>query len=158
MSSNFLWAIEKHSKPPEMKFTFLYSLVTLLFLIDYNPVFGQTDYTAKTINQKKSHTVIAGATVLNFNGTVNSDRILLNWTLDNNQGVDQIEVEKRSSEEKNFVMAGLVFGTDVPDKAEYLFYEKNKGKKSFYRLKIINKDHTVSYSSIITPEPVIATR
>ena len=35
----------------------------------------------------------------------------------------------------------------------YLFYEKNKGSKVFYRLKVINKDRTFSYSSIISPEP-----
>lgn len=141
-----------------MKFIFLYSLVVLLSLIHHNPVFGQTDYAAKAVAQEKSYTVATGATVLNFNGTINSDRILLNWTLDKNQGVDQIEVERRSNDEKNFVMAGLVFGTDESGKAEYLFYEKNKGTKSFYRLRIINKDRTVSYSSIISPEPATAKR
>ena len=65
--------------------------------------------------------------------------------------MDQIEVE-RSTNEKDFVMAGLVFGTDQPDKVDYLFYEKNKKLKLFYRLRIINKDRSVSYSSIISPE------
>ncbi|MGZ8517414.1 MAG: hypothetical protein ACXWWD_08695 [Chitinophagaceae bacterium] len=137
-----------------MKFIFLYSLVTLLSLIDQQPVFGQTG----SGGNEKFYIVATGATVLNFNGTINSERILLNWTIDKNQGVDQIEVERRSNDEKNFVMAGLVFGTDEPDKVDYLFYEKNKGTKSFYRLRIINKDRTVSYSSIISPEPATAKR
>lgn len=97
------------------------------------------------------------APVLNFNGTINRDRILLNWILVKNELVDQIEIEK-SIDDKKFVMAGLVFGTDEPDKVKYMFYENNKNGKSFYRLKIINKDLTVSYSPVITPEPAIVKR
>lgn len=139
-----------------MKFIFLYSLVILPSLIHHNPVFGQSGYAANAMAQE--NTVATEATVLNFNGTINSERILLNWTIDKNQGVDQIEVERRSNDEKNFVMAGLVFGTDDPGKVGYLFYEKNKGTKSFYRLRLINKDGTVFYSSIISPEPATAKR
>lgn len=140
-----------------MKFTFLYSMVIALLLIHQYPAFGQTNYTAKATMQEQPDSSVTVATVLNFSGTINSDRILLNWAIDKNQGVDQIEVEK-SADEKNFTMAGLVFGTDQPDKAEYLFYERNKGTKSFYRLKIINKDRTSAYSSIISPEPATAKR
>ena len=71
--------------------------------------------------------------------------------------MDKIEVE-RSTDEKNFIMAGLVFGTDQADKVEYIFYEKNKKVKSFYRLKIINKDFSIFYSSIIAPGPATAKR
>lgn len=140
-----------------MRIIFLYGLVIALLLIHQDPAFGQTGYTTKTTNPEPSVSPVTIATVLNFSGTINSDRILLNWTIDKNQGVDQIEVEK-SADEKNFTMAGLVFGTDQPDKAEYLFYERNKGTKSFYRLKIINKDRTSTYSSIISPEPATAKR
>ena len=117
-------------------------MMIALSFIHQNKAFAQTDFVAGT-----STTI-----VVNFNATINKDRVLLNFTLDKNQVVDQIAVE-RSTNEKDFVMAGLVFGTDQPDKADYLFYEKNKGAKVFYRLKVINKDRTFSYSSIISPEP-----
>ena len=121
------------------------------------PVFAQTNYTALAAKQTRSLSLnTMPATILQFSGTINSQRILLNWTIDKNQGVDQIEVE-RSKDGKNFDMAGLVFGTDQADKAEYFFYEKNKKTKLFYRLKIINKDRTSIYSSIISPEPAPAT-
>ncbi|HKO81950.1 MAG TPA: hypothetical protein VJU78_16200 [Chitinophagaceae bacterium] len=135
-----------------MKINFLCSLVIVLSFIHQNAAFAQTDLAADAMNQKQFHSPVPNAIVLNFNATISNERILLNWTLDKNQIVDQIEVE-RSTNEKTFVMAGLVFGTDQPDKVEYLFYEKNKAAKLFYRLKIINKDRTFSYSSIISVEP-----
>lgn len=138
-----------------MKINFLYSLVIVSLLIHQNIAFAQTGFTTSALNEKQFHSSASNAIVLNFNATINNERVLLNWTLDKNQVVDQIEVE-RSTNEKDFVMAGLVFGTDQPDKVEYLFYEKNKGTRLFYRLRIINKDRTFSYSSIISPDPVTA--
>jgi len=145
-------AFEKTFKTLKMRIIFLCSLM-ILSLIHQSPAFSQTDYTTKVTRQKQYYSASTDGTILNFTGTITKDRILLNWTLDKNQVVDKIEVE-RSTDEKKFVMAGLVFGTDQPDKGDYLFYEKNKKVKSFYRLKIINKDLTVIYSSIITPAPV----
>ena len=81
-------------------------------------------------------TATADISILNFNASATKDRVILYWTLDKNQAVDQILVE-RSMDEKIFVVTGLVFGTDQPEKAEYLFYEKNKNAKCYYRLKII---------------------
>ena len=126
-----------------MKINFLCSMVIALSFIHQSKAFAQTDFAAGTTSNE---------IVLHFNATINKERVLLNFTLDKNQIVDQIAVE-RSTNEKDFVMAGLVFGTDQPDKVDYLFYEKNKGSKVFYRLKVINKDRTFSYSSIISPEP-----
>ena len=127
-------------------------MVIALSLIHQDKALAQTDFAVNTLTEKQFHSFISNAIVLNFNATINKERVLLSFTLDKNQIVDQIEVE-RSTNEKDFVMAGLVFGTDQPDKVEYLFYEKNKGAKIFYRLKIINKDRTFSYSSIISPDP-----
>ena len=134
------------------------SFVMIALLQTYQqPVFAQTNYTALAAKQTRSLSLnTMPATILQFSGTINSKRILLNWTIDKNQGVDQIEVE-RSKDGKNFDMAGLVFGTDQADKVDYFFYEKNKKTKSFYRLKIINKDRTSIYSSIISPEPAPTT-
>jgi hypothetical protein len=131
----------------------------LIMLLTGNqiPVSAQNSYSSfEKINAKSISANTIYATVVYFYGTINSERVLLNWTLDKNQVVDQIEVE-RSKDGKNFVMAGLVFGTDQPDKADYTFYEKNKKINSFYRLKIIHKDQTIDYSAVISPEPVPAT-
>ena len=121
-----------------------------LSLSHQNPACAQTDFTTKVATQQQNQSTTTDGTILNFTGTINNGRVLLNWTLDKNQAVDKIEVE-RSTDEKKFVMAGLVFGTDQSDKMDYFFYEKNKKVKLFYRLKVINKDLTVIYSSTITP-------
>ena len=105
-----------------------------------------------TINAKSISDYAASASIIYFNGIIKNDRVLLNWTTDKNQEADKFEVE-RSLDGKNFVMAALVFGTDQPDKVEYQFYEKNKKVKVFYRLKIIQKNLSVEYSAIISPEP-----
>ncbi len=120
-------------------------------------VSAQNGYSnSETIHTKANSTYANYAAVVYFNGTVNKERVLLSWALDKNQRVDQIVVE-RSKDCKNFVMAGLIFGTDQPDIADYLFYGKNKKVKSFYRLKIIHKDQTVYYSSMISPDPIPVT-
>lgn len=134
-----------------MNITFLYSLVIVLSLVHQNKTFAQTDMTAKAMSETQFHSATV-TNILNFNATLTNERVFLNWAFDKNQVVDRIEIEK-SPDEKTFVMAGLVFGTDQPDRADYVFYEKNKGRKLFYRLKIISKDRTFTYSSIISPEP-----
>jgi hypothetical protein len=82
--------------------------------------------------------------------SIKNDRVLLNWTIDNNQSANQIEIES-SNDGKNFTMAALVFGTDKKDTDIYAYYEKAKKGKIFYRLKIINKDGSIQYSDIVTP-------
>ncbi len=81
---------------------------------------------------------------------IQKDRVFLQWTIENNQLVSQIEVES-SADEKNYAMAGLVFSTEKKDSDAYYFYEKAKATKLFYRLKITHKDQTVRYSEIISP-------
>lgn len=108
-----------------------------------------------TINAKSISTDASSASIIYFNGIIKNDRVLLNWTTDKNQEADKFEVE-RSFDGKNFVMAALVFGTDEPQKVKYLFYEKNKNVKVFYRIKIIQKDLSVEYSAIISPETFAA--
>ena len=106
------------------------------------------------INARFISTDTSSASVFYFNGIINKERVLLNWIIDKNQEADTFEVE-RSFDGKNFVMAALVFGTEQPDKVEYLFYEKNRKVKVFYRLKIIQKDLSVAYSAIVSPEPLL---
>ena len=105
-----------------------------------------------TINAKSISDDASSASIIYFNGIIKNDRVLLNWTTDKNQEADKFEVE-RSFDGKNFAMTALVFGTDEPHKVKYQFYEKNKNVKVFYRIKIIQKDLSVEYSAIISPEP-----
>ena len=89
--------------------------------------------------------------ITSFNGSISNNKVLLNWTVGENQDADRFEVE-RSANGKTFVMAALVFATEKNDTDNYQFYEKVKKLKTSYRLKIFHKNGTVGYSSIIIPE------
>jgi hypothetical protein len=92
----------------------------------------------------------ATATINNLKCRIQKDRVFLEWTIDNNQLVSQMEVES-STDGKNYAMAGLVFSTEKKDSDAYYFYEKAKTAKIFYRLKVIHKDQTIRYSDIVSP-------
>lgn len=92
------------------------------------------------------------AKVVSLNGNVSNNKVLLNWTVNENESAAHFEVEK-STDGKTFAMAALVFGTDKNDTDAYQFYEKASKKKLIYRIKIINKNQVVDYSSEIVVKP-----
>jgi hypothetical protein len=93
------------------------------------------------------------AKITNFDGSIKNNKVLLNWSVAENQDADKFEVE-RSVKDNSFVMAALVFGTDKPGTDNYQFYEKAKKIKTSYRLKIIYKNGTIEYSPVIIPERI----
>ena len=97
-------------------------------------------------------TVGKSPSVINFNGNITNNRVLLQWQVNENEAADQFEIEK-STDGKNFSLAALVFGTDKPETDNYWFYEKAKQKKFYYRVKMITKSKNSSYSSIIEIKP-----
>ncbi len=97
-----------------------------------------------------NHTTTPAASVNSIHCSISNGRMLLKWNIINNQEADQFEVES-STDGKKFSMTALVFGTDKESTDDYFFYEKAKKKKTFYRLKIINKNGTAHYSSVVTP-------
>jgi len=91
-------------------------------------------------------TITAVPQIVDLKAVVTNQKIQLNWKTEENQSVNLFEVE-RSTDGKTFTLAALVFGTDKAMAEEYLFFEKNTGKKTLYRVKIISKDKQVYYSS-----------
>jgi hypothetical protein len=89
--------------------------------------------------------------IISFDGTITGNKVLLSWTVGENQEAEQFEVE-RSSNGKNFKMAALIFGTDKADTDTYRFFERTKKSKISYRLKIIYKNGTIDYSRVIIAE------
>jgi len=86
--------------------------------------------------------------IISFNSIINRKKVLLSWTVGENQETDRFEVE-RSTDGKKFVFAAMVFGTDKAGIDYYQFYEKMKKAKTYYRVKTVAKDGTVSYSYTI---------
>ena len=95
---------------------------------------------------------ITPAKVTSINGNISNGKLLLQWTVSENENANQFEIEK-SSDGKNFKMTALVFGTDKAESDNYLFYEKAEKKKFVYRVKIINKNQTISYSTGVEIKP-----
>jgi hypothetical protein len=86
--------------------------------------------------------------IVSFAGSIKQNKVLLNWTVGENQEVDQFEVQ-RSTDGKIFRTAALVFGTGKKDADSYEFYEKTNSKKLVYQIKTIHKDQTIQFSDII---------
>src|SRR6476660_7181752 len=63
--------------------------------------------------------------IISFNSIINKKKVLLSWTVDENQETDRFEVE-RSANGKTFVFAAMVFGTDKEGIDYYQFFEKMK--------------------------------
>jgi hypothetical protein len=131
-----------------MKFFTLAFFASITMLTQSNSLSAQNNIapiTAYSVSASPSTAVF-----IQLSCSIKNDRVLLNWAIENNQSANQIEVES-GIDGKNFTMAALVFGTDKKDTDNYFFYEKAKKVKTFYRLKIINKDSSVQYSAIVTP-------
>ncbi len=86
-------------------------------------------------------------TLLSFQGSVAKDLAQLNWSVADNQTGDYFEVEK-SSDGKKFSTVALVSTTQAQGNASYLYKEAAEAS-AYYRLKIVNKDHSVSYSKVL---------
>ncbi|MFN4314754.1 MAG: hypothetical protein ACK4E0_10700 [Chitinophagaceae bacterium] len=77
-----------------------------------------------------------------------ADQVQLTWKLENNLAADRLIVQ-RSSNGRKFEMAGLVFSSEEGPAELYRFLDRNKNRKAYYRIIIINKDKSVSYSPVI---------
>lgn len=85
-----------------------------------------------------------------LNASISNDRLLLNWSVENNKVTDRFEVE-RSTDGKTFQMVALVFGSEQSDVADYSFFEKARKAKTYYRLKMIYTNNKAEYSDIVIP-------
>jgi hypothetical protein len=85
--------------------------------------------------------------LLNFQGNVNESKANLQWTVAENETGYSFELEK-STDGTHFNTEALIF-TTLKTGTENYSYKKSIEQTSFYRLKMINKDNSVSYSNII---------
>lgn len=78
-----------------------------------------------------------------------NNKVIIDWNSTDNQSVNYFEVET-STDGNSFNLAGLVFGSEKTDSQDYTFYEKVRAQKSYYRVRIILKNGSVSYSPVLT--------
>lgn len=131
------------------KFTAFILIVALR--IAFHPSNAQSDLSPFT-NTSFHPASIIPAKLISISGAVKNQKVILTWTVDENETADMFEVEK-SSDGKTFTMAAIVFCTEKSEKAEYQFYEKAGNKKMLYRIKLINKNKELVYSEVIEINP-----
>jgi hypothetical protein len=73
----------------------------------------------------------------------------LSWSITDNANADRIEVEK-STDNRQFTLAAIVWCSENPATDHYSFFEKAGNSTVYYRLKLVGKDETVSYSNVLT--------
>jgi hypothetical protein len=100
----------------------------------------------------QSVTIPAPARFIHFTAHLDNSKVLLEWTVNENQTANKFEVEK-STDGKNYRTAALVFGTDSPASDVYRFYEKAEKQKMIYRIKMINKNDETEFSTPIEIKP-----
>jgi hypothetical protein len=86
-----------------------------------------------------------------FQGAMENNKVVLQWKVAQNEAVDRFEVE-RSEDGINFVTAGIVFPNAKSDAESYSYNETKSNNKTYYRLKMYDKNQTTKYSSAIVLE------
>ncbi len=128
--------------------TILFSLLTGTLLLSQHASMAQQNESIAYTFLKSEQGTAPTATISQLNCSIDKDKARLEWSLSSNELADRLIVQ-RSKDGKKFEMVGLVFGTDKQETDSYQFFEKWKGKKCFYRIIIIHKDETVSYSPVV---------
>ena len=85
--------------------------------------------------------------LLSFQGGLSKDQAQLNWTVAENETGNYFEVE-RSADGKNFITAAIVSTTQKQGNESYR-YKETAQATAYYRLRIVNKDKSTSYSKVL---------
>lgn len=86
-------------------------------------------------------------TLLSFQGALAKDQAQLNWSVADNETGNYFEVE-RSTDGKSFSTVAVVSTTQKQGNEAYS-YKETAQATAYYRLRIVNKDRSASYSKII---------
>jgi hypothetical protein len=83
-----------------------------------------------------------------FRATANSSQAELTWLVADNETGKQFEIEK-SRDGKNFYSAALIFSTSKNGSEEYTYRDAVPETKTFYRIKLTDKNNKISYSNAL---------
>jgi hypothetical protein len=85
--------------------------------------------------------------LISFQGNFNNNKVNLQWTVAQNETGTSFELEK-SLDGSHFSTDAYIFTTDKTGTENY-YYKETIDRTSYYRLKMINKDNSITYSKII---------
>jgi hypothetical protein len=84
-----------------------------------------------------------------FSGLISNNKVQLKWTVADNETGDRFEMEK-SINGQNFTVSTILFTTSKIGDESYLYNEAIALEGgAYYRIKIINKDNSISYSNVV---------
>ena len=86
-----------------------------------------------------------------FVGSLNNNKIRLQWAVAENEDADHFEVEK-SEDGQDFMTAAVVMASTKPGSESYSLNEIMKSEKIYYRLKIFDNNKTITFSKTLVFE------
>ena len=86
--------------------------------------------------------------LVSFQGNLNNGKISLQWTVAENEMNDRFEVQ-RSVDGKVFETASVIAASAKYGSENYYYNEAMNADKSYYRLKMFDKNEVVNYSKIL---------
>lgn len=86
--------------------------------------------------------------LMSFQGNMNNGNVSLQWSVAQNEEGDHFEVQ-RSADGVNFETAAVIMVTDKYGSESYSYSEVTTAEKIYYRLKMVNDNHSVRYSKIL---------
>jgi hypothetical protein len=94
-----------------------------------------------------SEFIILPVQLVRIQGSIQNNNAVIEWTVAENESGNYFEIEK-SYDGKTFTSAGIVASTTKPGNESYRFNEP-AGSQSYYRVKVIGKNKSLSYSKIL---------
>ena len=89
--------------------------------------------------------------LIGFAGSLNNNKISLQWAVAENENNDHFEVEK-STDGNDFITAAVVMASEKSGTESYSLSETMKSEKIYYRLRMFDKNKVVTFSKTIMLE------
>jgi hypothetical protein len=87
--------------------------------------------------------------LLSFSGNVQKEGVQLNWQVTNENAIEKYEIEK-SSDGSNFKVIGTLSSVNTGGAQTYNLLDKTANESvSYYRLRIIDQNNLIKYSTIL---------
>ena len=86
--------------------------------------------------------------LMSFAGSLNNNKVNLQWAVAENENSDHFEVEK-STDGKEFTTAAIVMASSKPGTESYVINETMKSEKVYYRLRMFDNNKVVTFSKTL---------
>jgi hypothetical protein len=130
---------------PNLNFSGTFTTFTYLVTDNgYNPL-----STTATVNIYFPAFSTLPLTLLDFSGTVGSNKIILNWNVASNETGAFFEIQ-RSSNGSAWQPIAILFTSEQTGMEQYHYANAMPQQSVQYRLKLVNKDGTFTYSNVLS--------